>query len=167
MAKASRAESTAHSVQELLSHPYVKRTLEDPEIRDNARAAVESARAAFMRLKETDSPASALFDDRKLQEELKTAGQSIARSRERLVQPAKKHHLLRNVVILLAGAGLAIALSEGLRNRVLDLLFGAEEEFDYVSTTAPPEPAATATTTPEGSTNGSQETTEPAGAETE
>jgi hypothetical protein len=26
----------------------------------------------------------------------------------------------------------------GLRNKVLDTLFGAEEEFDYTSTTAPP-----------------------------
>ena len=32
---------------------------------------------------------------------------------------------------------MAIALSEGLRNKVLDMLFGAEEEFDYTSTTTP------------------------------
>ena len=32
---------------------------------------------------------------------------------------------------------MAIALSEGLRNKVLDTLFGAEEEFDYTSTTSP------------------------------
>jgi hypothetical protein len=44
--------------------------------------------------------------------------------------------------VLLAVAGvLAISLSEGLRTKVLDLLFGAEEEFDYSSTTAPAEPA--------------------------
>ena len=36
---------------------------------------------------------------------------------------------------------LALALSEGLRSKVLDLLFGAEEEFDYSSTTAPATPA--------------------------
>ena len=41
------------------------------------------------------------------------------------------------------GAGLAIALSEGLRQKVLDLLFGAEEEFDYSSTTTPATPAPT------------------------
>ena len=34
------------------------------------------------------------------------------------------------------GGVLAMALSEGLRSKVLDLLFGAEEEFDYSSTTA-------------------------------
>ena len=32
-------------------------------------------------------------------------------------------------------AGLALGLSEGLRNKVLDALFGAEEEFEYTSST--------------------------------
>ena len=40
-------------------------------------------------------------------------------------------------MLLAVGAVLALALSEGLRTKVLDLLFGAEEEFDYSSTTAP------------------------------
>ena len=35
------------------------------------------------------------------------------------------------------GAGLALALSEDLRKKLLDALFGAEEEFEYTSTTAP------------------------------
>ena len=48
------------------------------------------------------------------------------------------------LVILGAGVVLAVALSEGLRNKVLDLLFGAEEEFDYVPTTAPPAASAKA-----------------------
>jgi hypothetical protein len=44
--------------------------------------------------------------------------------------------------MILGVAGiLAVALSEGLRTKVLDLMFGAEEEFDYSSTTAPAEPA--------------------------
>ena len=40
---------------------------------------------------------------------------------------------------------LALALSEDLRKAVLDKLFGAEEEFEYTSTTtpAPATPAAT------------------------
>jgi hypothetical protein len=46
-------------------------------------------------------------------------------------------------LIGLAGAALAIILSEDLRKAVLDKLFGAEEEFEYTSTTTPaPEPAA-------------------------
>ena len=33
------------------------------------------------------------------------------------------------------GAAAALALSEDLRNKVLDALFGAEEEFEYTSST--------------------------------
>jgi hypothetical protein len=40
-------------------------------------------------------------------------------------------------MLVLVGAGLALALSEGLRKKVLDALFGAEEEFEYTSTTSP------------------------------
>ncbi len=60
----------------------------------------------------------------------------------------KKKHRGRKLLLVVATAGIALAVSEGLRNKVLDLLFGAEEEFDYTSTTAPatppPTPAATA-----------------------
>ena len=41
------------------------------------------------------------------------------------------------LILLVVGAGLALALSEGLRKKVLDALFGAEEEFEYTSTTTP------------------------------
>ena len=41
--------------------------------------------------------------------------------------------------IAIAGA-VALAASEGLRNKVLDALFGAEEEFDYSSNTTPADP---------------------------
>jgi hypothetical protein len=40
-------------------------------------------------------------------------------------------------LVLVVGAGLALALSEGLRKKVLDAMFGAEEEFEYTSTTTP------------------------------
>ena len=39
--------------------------------------------------------------------------------------------ILRFGVVALVLGVLAVTLSEGLRNRVLDALFGAEEEFEY------------------------------------
>ena len=45
---------------------------------------------------------------------------------------------MKLLLIAFIGAVLAIALSEDLRKAVLDQLFGAEEEFEYTSTTAPP-----------------------------
>jgi len=39
-------------------------------------------------------------------------------------------------VIAIVGAVIALAVSEGARKAVLDALFGAEEEFEYTSTTS-------------------------------
>jgi hypothetical protein len=50
----------------------------------------------------------------------------------------------RSLMLLTLAAVLALALSEGMRSKVLDLLFGAEEEFDYSSTTTPATPAPAA-----------------------
>ena len=50
----------------------------------------------------------------------------------------------RVVLVALAGAILALVINEELRNRALDLLFGAEEEFDYVPTSVAPQSATTA-----------------------
>ena len=41
------------------------------------------------------------------------------------------------IVIAIVGAIAAVVLSEDVRKAVLDRLFGAEEEFEYTSTTAP------------------------------
>ena len=43
----------------------------------------------------------------------------------------------RFLLLLAFGAILALVLSSGLRSKVLDMMFGAEEEFDYTSTTSP------------------------------
>ena len=143
MAASGGAGKAAQTVQDLLASPYVRRAIEDPAVRDNAKVAYQSAREALDRVKGSDNLVNALFDDRKLQEQLASTGRGIAGAREHLiVVPAKKkRHIGRAILVVVVGAALALALSEGLRNKVLDVLFGAEEEFDYVSTTAPPEPA--------------------------
>ncbi len=59
------------------------------------------------------------------------------------VRPAKrkKRRLGRKLLLVLVAAGIALAVSEPARKKALDALFGAEEEFDYTSTTTPPTPA--------------------------
>jgi len=135
----SATDNAAHAVHQALSHPYVKRVMEDAEIRDNARAAYASARDAYDQITHAKHPINALFDEKQLQNSLKTAGAAFVGVRAGLIgKPKKKRHWGRALLIVAVGGVLAIALSEGLRNKVLDLMFGAEEEFDYVSTTAPP-----------------------------
>jgi hypothetical protein len=142
MAASGGAGKAAQTVQDLLASPYVRRAMEDPAVRDNAKVAYQSAREAFERAKGSDNLVNALFDDEKLQAQLAAAAGGIAGAREHLIaQQKKKRHIGRAILVVVVGAALALALSEGLRNKVLDVLFGAEEEFDYVSTTAPPEPA--------------------------
>jgi hypothetical protein len=63
----------------------------------------------------------------------------------------KKKKRGRGLLLLFVGAGLAIALNEGLRSKVLDMLFGSEEEFEYTSTTSPQQSGTNAA--PVGSTS--------------
>ena len=124
-------------------NPYVQRLVEDEELRDNLRTAYESARKAYSRMANGKGPAKALFDDKKTQRELKEAASSLRDAADAL-RGGRKRKSRRGgkLLLLLVGAGLALALSEGLRKKVLDALFGAEEEFDYQSTTTPSTPPA-------------------------
>lgn len=109
------------------------------------RTAYESGRTAYGRLNNGKAPAKALLDDKKLHRELQTAADAIRDASDALRDGPKKKKrkggLGRLLLLTLIGGGVALGVSEGLRNKVLDLLFGAEEEFDYTSTTAPSSPA--------------------------
>jgi hypothetical protein len=119
-------------------NPYVQRLVEDDELRDNLRTAYESARKAYTRMANGKGPAKALFDDKKTQRQLKEAASSLRDAADAL-RGARKRKRRRGgrLLLLLVGACVALALSEGLRKKVLDALFGAEEEFEYTSTTTP------------------------------
>ncbi len=143
--KAATAGAAAMAVK---NSPYVQRLTEDEELRENLWQAYESARSAANRLSNGKSPTKAVFDDKKLQKDLSQAAESIRAASIGLrgKRRRKRRGGLRRLLLLgLVGAGAALALSEGLRKKVLDQLFGAEEEFEYSSTTtAPPAPAPAA-----------------------
>lgn len=145
--KAAKAGSAALAVK---SSPYVQRLVQDEELRENLKTAFDSARVAFDRLSNGKAPAKVILDDKKFHKELQHASEALQQATTALREGPQKRKKKRGrkVLLLVVGAGLALGLSEGLRNKVLDLLFGAEEEFDYTSTTAPatppPTPAAAA-----------------------
>jgi len=144
-----KASEAARAAQ---SNRYVQRILEDEELRANLLSAYGAMRGAYGRMSNGKPPTRALFEDRKLQAELKSAAESLRDAGTALREPpGRRRHrrgrgLARTLLLLTFGAILAVALNEGLRSKVLDLLFGAEEQFDYSSTTAPatPEPAGVA-----------------------
>jgi hypothetical protein len=131
---------------------YIKRLVEDEQLRESLLAAYGSARSAYGRVSNGKPAGKALLEDRKLQKELAEAVGALREASYAIRQPPakakRKGGLGRTLMLLVVGAVLAIALSESLRSKVLDLLFGAEEEFDYSSTTMPPREAPAATGTP-------------------
>jgi hypothetical protein len=130
--------------------PYVQRLIQDAELRSDLKTAYDSARVAYGRINNGKAPAK-LLDDKKLQRELQNAANALKSASDSLREGPKRKKRRggfgRLLLLGIIGAGVALGVSEGLRNKVLDALFGAEEEFDYQSTTAPapppPTPAAT------------------------
>lgn len=130
------------------SNRYIQRLVEDEELRATLMSAFDAARSAYGRMSNGKPATEALFEDRELQQELKDAANALRQATSSLREPPvvetrrrRRGGPGRSLALLAIGAVLAIALSEGLRSKILDLLFGAEEEFDYSSTTTPPTPA--------------------------
>jgi hypothetical protein len=151
MAARDKAAKAGSAYQSVASSPYVQRIMQDEELRENIRDAVKVTRRAYGRLANGKAPSKALMEDKKLQRDLREAAASLREVGVALKEGPKrrrKRRLGRKLLLLAVGAGLALALSESLRSKVLDALFGAEEEFDYTSTTAPAAPAPEAEATP-------------------
>jgi hypothetical protein len=127
-------------------NPYVQRLIEDDDLRDNLRTAYESARNAYGRIANGKGPAKAILDDKKTQKELREAATSLRDAADSLRGSKKKKSRKGRILLVVVAAGLALALSEGLRKKVLDALFGAEEEFEYTSTTTSSSSGASAGT---------------------
>jgi adenylosuccinate synthase len=114
---------------------YLRKLVEDEDLRENLTDAFRAARNAYTRF--SDSPT---FDtatgDRKVKRELSNAAEALKDAAERIREPKKKRHPVRNMVALgLLSGGLVLVFSESARKAVLDTVFGEEEEFVYSSAT--------------------------------
>ena len=150
MAK-SKPQQARAAAEGVWGNPYLQRFIQDEELRANVLDALENARSAYARVNNGKSAAKVVMEDKKFQKDVKNAAGSFKDAGTALRDGPKRKRrggFGKLVLLALVGGGLAIALSEDVRNKVLDLLFGKEEEFDYTSTTAPPAPtpAATAST---------------------
>jgi hypothetical protein len=147
MAK-KKAAAAAGAVAAAKDNPYVQRIVTDNELHDNVRVAFESAKSAYERLTNGKAPTKVIMDDKKLHKDLKNAAEALRDAGSALREaPQKKKRrggFGRKLLVLVIGAGVALAVSSDLRSKVLDALFGKEEEFDYTSTTSPASSAPTA-----------------------
>jgi hypothetical protein len=114
---------------------YMQRLLEDEDLRGSLMTAYGAARSAYGRMSNGKPATQALFEDRKLQRELKEAATAIRDASSALREQPKRRRRPRGVLVLIVAGALAIALTPSLRSKVLDMLFGAEEQFDYNSST--------------------------------
>lgn len=118
-------------------NPYVQRLIEDDDLRDNLKDAYSSAKKAYSRATGNGKgTVKAVTSDKKVQKEMRQAAEALQEARERLQKPKKKHRLGRLIMLAIIGGVVALVVSEGARKAVLDALFGAEEEFEYTSTTS-------------------------------
>jgi hypothetical protein len=139
MGAQSRSARAGEAARSVASNPYVRRLVEDEELRENIRVAFEAAKHAYARMANGKGPAKALMDDKKVQRDLRTAAESLRDASRQLRgrRTGRRFGLGKALLVAILGAALVLILSEDARKKVLDLLFGAEEEFEYTSTTTP------------------------------
>jgi hypothetical protein len=134
--KAARAGDIYETARE---NPYVQRLIEDEDLRESLQDAFEAAKNAYGRATGNGKgTVKAVTTDKKVQKEMRKAAESMQEASERLRSKPKRRKggIGRLLLIAIVGAVIALAVSEGARKAVLDALFGAEEEFEYTSTTS-------------------------------
>jgi hypothetical protein len=130
------------------ANPYIQRLIEDADLRDNITTVIDSGRSAYERLSSSKNPQKAVLEDRKLHGHVSTAAEGVRNVAGALSdapkhsKPKQKKRRGRKLLLLLVAGTVALVASEGLRSKVLDAVFGAEEEFEYTP------PASTGSTTP-------------------
>src|ERR1700759_4435416 len=101
------------------ANPYLQRLIEDAELRDNVRTALDSGKSAANRLGSAKAPQKALLEDKKLQNDLRSAAEATRDAAMALSdapkhsKPKKKSGFGRKLLLLAIGAVVALAVSEG------------------------------------------------------
>ncbi len=85
--KAAKAQKAAVRAR---YNPYVQRVVDDEDLRSDIVQAYESGRSAFGRMSNGKSPSKALFDDKKLQKDLRQAAESLRDATVALREAPKK-----------------------------------------------------------------------------
>src|ERR1700733_7298959 len=59
------------------ANPYIQRLIDDQELRDNIRTALDSSKRAIDRLTSSKAPQKAVLEDKKLQKDVRQAAEAL------------------------------------------------------------------------------------------
>jgi hypothetical protein len=148
MAK-SKPQQARAAAEGAWGNKYVQRMASDPELRENVRVALDNARSAYARLSNGKTASKVVMDDKRFQKDVRKSAEAFKEAGTALRDGPKRKRgggFGKLLLLLIIGSIAAVALSEDLRNKLLDALFGKEEEFDYTSNASPTSaPASTPT----------------------
>ena len=118
--------------------PYVKRAIQDEELRENLRSAFTTARDVYDELiggRGVTAVASKVASDEEIQDQLRSAIEDLRSAANRI--QGKDEHKGRNTSLLLIGIALGILFNPvtgpETRRWLKDKIFGENDEFGYGS----------------------------------
>ncbi|HKG43228.1 MAG TPA: hypothetical protein VKB10_03155 [Gaiellaceae bacterium] len=116
--------------------PYVKRAIQDEELRESLRSAFSTARDVYDELignRGVTGVATRVASDTEIQDQLRSAIQDLRSAADRV--QGRDAHTGRNSTLLLAGIALGILFNPltgpETRRWLKDRIFGEDEEFGY------------------------------------
>ena len=116
--------------------PYVRRALQDEELRDSLRSAFSTARDVYDELiggRGVTGVANKVASDKDIQEQLRSAIEDLRSAADRI--QGREEHKSRNASLLLAGIALGLLFNPmtgpETRRWLKDKIFGEDEEFGY------------------------------------
>jgi hypothetical protein len=130
--------------------PYVKRAMEDPELRDDLLAAFVAAKSLYGQISKGDGVRGKAekISDKDFQKQLQVLVSDVTEASDRLKGENEKSHKTRNRVILLTGVTLGVLYNpwtgESTREWIMDRVAGGdgdgldelEAELDAAAETA-------------------------------
>jgi hypothetical protein len=116
--------------------PYVKRAIQDEELRDSLRSAFATARDVYDELiggRGVTAVAGKVASDKDIQDQLRSAVEDLRTAADRI--QGRDEHKGRNTSLLLAGIMLGILFNPmtgpETRRWLKDKIFGEAEDFGY------------------------------------
>jgi hypothetical protein len=113
--------------------PYVKRALQDEEVRENVKSAIAAARDIYDELiggRRPSAMAARVATDKEIQENLKAAIDDLKKAANRV--QGKKEHSTRNATLLLTGIVLGVLFNPvtgaSTRQWIMDKVLGEGDE---------------------------------------